>query len=36
MQTLDFDQTVESIIESDDRFAAESYYFLRDALDVAL
>ena len=34
MQTLDFDQTVESIIESDDRFAAESYYFLRDALDV--
>jgi uncharacterized repeat protein (TIGR04138 family) len=33
MQTLDFDQTVETIIEHDSRYAAESYYFLRDALD---
>ncbi len=33
MQTLDFDQTVEQITQSDERFAADAYYFLRDALD---
>lgn len=33
MQTLDFDQTIEQISQTDPRFAADAYYFLRDALD---
>ena len=33
MQTLDFDQTVEQITQSDERYAPDAYYFLRDALD---
>lgn len=33
MQTLDFDHTVEQITQADERFAADAYYFLRDALD---
>ena len=33
MQTLDFDQTVEQITQADERYAADAYYFLRDALD---
>ncbi|MBT5928556.1 MAG: hypothetical protein HOH33_18295 [Verrucomicrobia bacterium] len=33
MQTLDFDQTIEQITQADERFAADAYYFLRDALD---
>jgi len=33
MQTLDFDQTVEQIADTDQRYAADAYYFLRDALD---
>ncbi|MDC0267933.1 hypothetical protein OAK97_01360 [bacterium] len=33
MQTLDFDQTIEQITQTDTRYAPEAYYFLRDALD---
>lgn len=33
MQTLDFDQTIEQITQTDERYATDAYYFLRDALD---
>lgn len=33
MQPIDFDETVERIIKSDQRFDREAYRFVRDALD---
>ena len=33
MQPLDFDQTVEKIALADPRYAADAYYFIREALD---
>ena len=33
MQAVDFDETIETIVARDSRYAIEAYYFVREALD---
>ena len=36
MQKLDFEEAVDGIVAGDERYSADAYVFLRDALDFAL